>query len=271
MLYVDYVVADTEIAEVGDEGRGLRFFRKRARGYIDFVGEIVGAEDDEIGFGEHDAGSDWRAHDDGHAEIAGHEAGFFKHHVAARLWNAAAKTVGDLVIAQDSGEALDVALMHSSKHDAGFRLHQLFQLLGERGNGAVEAKGGPSGQLDLTQRRVFLEHVNRAELIEVQAHVRAERRLQDFGAQINVFRADERTNSGALVTQLDFIPPAVNLIADHAWLIDKERASGQKREQRTLGTGDRRKELPAWEDTDAAGCCSFRGHLFILDFDALAA
>ena len=69
-----------------------------------------------------------RAHDDRHAQIARHVAGFFKHHVAARLWNAAAQTVGDLIIAQDGGEALDVALMHGGKHDARFCFHKTFSI-----------------------------------------------------------------------------------------------------------------------------------------------
>ena len=50
--------------------------------------------------------------------------------------------------------------------------HQVFQLLGERGNGAVKAQRGPRVQLDLAQRGVFVEHVDRAELIEIEAHVR---------------------------------------------------------------------------------------------------
>ena len=98
-----------------------------------------------------------------------------------------------------------------------------------------------------------------------------QRRLKNLGAQIDIFRADERADAGALVALLDLVPPAIDLVADHGGLIDKQRASGQQREQRLLGAGDGREELPAGKDADAAGRRGFGGHLFILDFDALAA
>ena len=84
VLDVDDVIADAEIAEVGDEGRGLRSLGHGPRRDVGFVGEIVGAEDDEIGFGKADARRKRRAHDDRHAQIAGHVAGFFKHGFAPR-------------------------------------------------------------------------------------------------------------------------------------------------------------------------------------------
>ena len=55
VLDVDHVIADGEVAKVGDKGRGLRSLRLGARGDIGFVGEIVGAEDDQVGVGETDA------------------------------------------------------------------------------------------------------------------------------------------------------------------------------------------------------------------------
>ncbi len=55
VLHVDHVVADAEIAEVGDEGRGLRSLGIGTRRDIGLVGEIVGAEDDQVGVGKADA------------------------------------------------------------------------------------------------------------------------------------------------------------------------------------------------------------------------
>ncbi len=83
VLDVDDVVADGEIAEVGDKGGGLGALGLGARGDVGFVGEIVGPEDDQVRVGEADAGGDLRAHDDGHAQVAGHVAGFFEHGLAA--------------------------------------------------------------------------------------------------------------------------------------------------------------------------------------------
>ena len=48
VLDVDDVVADGEVAEVGDEGGGFGFLRLGTGGDVGFVGEVVGAEDDEI-------------------------------------------------------------------------------------------------------------------------------------------------------------------------------------------------------------------------------
>ncbi len=59
-------------------------------------------------------------------------------------------------------------------------VHQTLQMIGEGGNGAVKAQGGTRGQLDFAKRRVFIEHVDDAELIEVEAHVGVELRLQDL-------------------------------------------------------------------------------------------
>jgi hypothetical protein len=53
----------------------------------------------------------------------------------------------------------------------------------------VKAQRGPRVQLDLAERVVFVQHVHHAELIEIEAHVRRRAmRLQNFGAQIDVFR-----------------------------------------------------------------------------------
>ncbi len=58
VLDVDDVVADGEVAEVGDEGRGLGALGLGACGDVGIVGEIVGAEDDEVGVGKADAGGE---------------------------------------------------------------------------------------------------------------------------------------------------------------------------------------------------------------------
>ena len=49
-------------------------------------------------------------------------AGFIEHGFAAGRGDAAAEAVGNLVVAQHGGEALDVALMRRGEHDARLRL-----------------------------------------------------------------------------------------------------------------------------------------------------
>ena len=81
---------------------------------------------------------------------------------------------------------------------------------------------------DLAQRRVFVEHVDGAELVEIEAEMRLQEALQNFGAQVNIFRPDEVADAGALVALLHLVPPAVDLVAHHAGLVDKQNGLGRR-------------------------------------------
>ena len=89
VLDVDDVVADGEVAEVGDEGGGFGFAAADgAGGDVGVVDEVLCAEEDELAGGgvcvevEHlDAGGDGGLDDDGRAQVAGEVAGF-----ASRRW-----------------------------------------------------------------------------------------------------------------------------------------------------------------------------------------
>ncbi len=93
---------------------------------------------------------------------------------------AAAEAVGHLVLAQHGGDALHIALRGHSEHDALLRCHQVLELLNERGNGAVEAKCRARVHRNLAERIVFVEHVDGAELIEIETGMRVEERLAGF-------------------------------------------------------------------------------------------
>ncbi len=221
----------------------------------------------------------WRAHDDGDAHVAGEVAGFLKHGFAAAVDGAAAEAIGDLVLAQDGGHAFDVALVGGGEDDVRLRFHELAELLGERGDGAVEAQRGAGVEGDFAEGGVFVEHIDGAELVEIEPEVRIEQALKDFGAEIDIFRTDEIADAGALVTLLDLVPPSVDLVADHAGLVDEEDGLGEELEEMALGARDGGEEFPAGKDTDAAGGSGFDGEIFgawslssaSLDLDALAA
>ena len=155
-------------------------------------------------------------------------AGFVKDGFA-RARDAAAEAVGNLVVAQHGGQALDVALVGRGEHDAHFSGHQVFELVSEGGDGAVETQRGARWKFDFAERRVFFEDVDHAELIEVEAHVGFEGGLQNFRAEVDVLRADERADAGALVALLDLVPPAIDLVADHGRFFDEE---GKARDER---------------------------------------
>jgi hypothetical protein len=101
----------------------------------------------------------------------------------------------------------------------------------------MKPQRGPRVQLDLAQRVVFVQHVHHAQLIEVEAHVRIELRLQHLGPQIDIFGPYQRSHRRALMPLLDLVPPAIDLVAHHRRLFDKQRALGQQRQQRLIRSG----------------------------------
>jgi len=52
--------------------------------------------------------------------------------------------------------------------------------------------------------------------------------LKDFRAEVDIFRPDEVADAAALVALLNLVPPAVDLVADHAGLVDKEDGFGMR-------------------------------------------
>ena len=146
---VDDVVADGEVAEVGDEGGGFGFAAADgAGGDVGVVDEILCAEDDDLAGGglveveDLDAGGDGGLDDDRGAEVSGEVAGFAVDVGAAGCFAARAEAVGELVLLQEAGEAFDFALVGRGEEDAGFLLHERVECVDERGDGAVEALVG---------------------------------------------------------------------------------------------------------------------------------
>ncbi len=91
----------------------------------------------------------------------------------------------------------------------------------------MEAQRGPRREFDFAERSIVVEHIDRAKLIEVQARMRLQHGLQNFRAQVDVFRTNERADAGAIVALLDLVPPALDLVAHHGWFFDEERTAGQ--------------------------------------------
>ena len=107
VLDVDNVVVDGEIAEVGDEGGGLRFGARRARRVdLGFVEEIARAEDGEARIGDGDAFGHERLHDGGADFFAGKIGGVVDIGFA-RTRSAAAEAERHAVLGENFGESLD--------------------------------------------------------------------------------------------------------------------------------------------------------------------
>ncbi len=139
----------------------------------------------QIRVGKADARGHWRPHNHRHVQIASQVTGLVQHRLAG-MRIAAAQPVRNLVLTQHRGQPLHVALMGRGQHHPRSGSHQRLQLLGQRRNGAVEAERGPRVHLNLAQRPILVQHVHRAQLIQIEPHLRFQLRRQDFGTQINV-------------------------------------------------------------------------------------
>ena len=160
----------------------MDLLRLGARGDVGFVGKIVGAEDDEVRIGKADAGGDLRAHDDGHAHVAGHVAGFVES--GLEPWRGRRGCRGDKAPGTRAAAwpvRSTSPCVGGSEDDALSPAAIRFrELLDERGNGAVEAQRRPRVYGDFAERSVFVEHVDGAELIEVEAGMRFEECPEGF-------------------------------------------------------------------------------------------
>ena len=261
VLDVDDVVADGEVAEVGDEGGRFGLGAgDRAGLHVGVVDKVVGAKEDELACGgatvrvaqiEHlDAIRDGSANDDGSAQVSGEIAGLGVDVGAARGLGARAETVGDVILLQQAGEALDLALVGRGDQNAGILLGERVDGLDERGNAAVEALGGPGGEVDLGEiAAVGVENVDSAKLVEFEAGELAQAVVEVPGRDVDILRADERADAGAVVALLDLVPPALALVLDHGRLLDENACGGAEEiEQGGVGACDGREELPAGKD-----------------------
>ncbi len=130
---VDDVVADGEVAEVGDEGGGLWICCGVTGRAVTSASSVrscapkrmiwrAGRDFVEV---EHlHAVGDGGLDDDGGAQVAGEVAGLGVDGGAAGGLRARAEAVGDLVLLQQAGEAFDFALIGRGDEDAGVLLHE---------------------------------------------------------------------------------------------------------------------------------------------------
>ena len=105
---VNDVIADLQIAEVGEERGDFRLLALRARSDgVGFVEQIARAEDGEVRVGKHHAIGHVGFGERGGENFAGEVTGFVG--VAFAAAGAAAETKRDVVFGEDIGEALDFA------------------------------------------------------------------------------------------------------------------------------------------------------------------
>ena len=261
------VVADGEVAEVGDEGGGLGLgAAHRASGDVGVVDEVLRAEEDDLRGGglveveDLDAVGDGCLDDDRRAQITGEVARLGVDGGAARSLIARTESVGELVLLQQSGEALHLTLVRSGEEDASVFEYEGFDRFDQRRNGAVEALRGAGMEVDLGEiAAVGVEDIDEAELVEFAAGEPVQQVVEVPRGEVDIVGPDEVADAGAVVALLDLVPPALALVLHHGRLFDEDAGGWTEQvEERLVGSRDRSEELPAGEDGRFAGP---RGHV----------
>ena len=203
VLDVNDVIADSQIAKVGDKCGGLGLAAGDGAGLdVSVVDQILRAEEDELTGGgtavgvaevEHlDAIGDGGLDDDRSAQVTGEIAGLRIDGGAARGLRARAETIGHLVLLQETGETFDLALIRRGDENTRILLRERVNGLDQSGDIAVEALGGAGGEVDLGELGpVRIQNVDSAELVKFEAGITAQPVVQIPGRDVDVIWPDE--------------------------------------------------------------------------------
>ncbi len=144
---VDDVVADLQVAEVGEECGDFRLLALRARSdSVGFVEKIASAENGEMGVGEHHAIGDVGFGERGGENFSGEVTGFVG--VAFAAAGAAAQAEADVVFGEDVGEAFDFAGVGDGEQNLISLPGEFLDFFEHRRNRAVEAGSGLGEESD---------------------------------------------------------------------------------------------------------------------------
>ena len=162
------------------------------------------------------------------------------------MLRARAEAIREAVFAQQVGESLDFALVGRRDDDAVFLCGERLQLVDEGRDRSMEAQRGPRREVDFRGRvDIFVQHIDRAKLIELEAGQRGDLVLQLPRVQVDVRRGDEAADAGALVALLDFVPPALGLVLQHRRLFHENLRVAEEVEERAVGAGHAGRRTPS--------------------------
>ena len=245
---VDDVVADLQVAEVGEERGDFRFLALRARGDgVGFVEQIARAEDGEVRFGEQNAVGDVGFGQRGGENFSGEVTGFVG--VAFAAAGAAAEAEADVVLGEDVGEAFDFAGVGDGEQDLLAGAGELLDFFEHRRNRAVEAGSGLGEERD--GGLVFA--AGDAEMLYVGSGQGRDFLPPVVWRQIQICGANEIADAAAFVGFFDARPEAVELGAEEIGFVEQDGGAGEQIEDAAVGAGDGSVELPAGENGDSAG------------------
>ena len=143
VLDVHHVIADGEIAKVGEERRDFRLLPLRM-GQRNFrlIEQIARAEENQVRLRQRDAFGHISLHDGGGGYVFREVGGLVHINFAARLGGAAANAERQVVLVEDVGQALDFAGAGNGKDDALAFAREASDLFRHGGDRAVKARRG---------------------------------------------------------------------------------------------------------------------------------
>ena len=141
VLDVDDVVANLQVAEIGEKCRGLRFLPLRTRDHrIRFIEQIARAQDGEVGVRQHHTIGNVGLGQRGGEHFAGEIGSLVG--ITFSAARAAAQAERHGVLAENVGQAFDFAgVGHGNQHPLALR-NLLLYFLEHGGNRAMEARRG---------------------------------------------------------------------------------------------------------------------------------
>ena len=224
VLDVHDVIADREIAKVGEKGRDLRLLPLRMRQRnLRLVEQIARAEEHQVCLGQRDAFGHVGLDDGGRRNVFVEVGGLVDVDFAARLGRAAADAERQVVFVEDVGQPLDFAGAGDGEDNALAFAREPADFLGHGGNRAVKARRG----LRLQDQMLALVRALDAELLDGDGRCLLQARAPLFWSEVKIFRANQIADQAALVRVGDLGPPGILRLFESVWLVEQNSRAGQ--------------------------------------------
>ncbi len=263
---MDDVVADGEIAEVGEERRHLRFLALRTtERNFGLVEQIAGAEENKVRVGQRNTLGHVRLDDDGGRNVIGEIRGLVDEDFHAGLGRTATNAKRQVVLVKDVGQPFDLAGARHRKHDTLTFAGQLADLLGHGGDRAVKTHGGLGLQDDVLAVIGTFD----AELLNGENRRLLQRLRPLLWTEIQFFRPHQIANQAAVMRVGELRPPGVVRFVECVRFVEYDRRTGNQVEKGLLSSGDGCVKLPSGKHAHARVAHGFLNR-FVVTREAMA-
>ena len=247
MLDVDDVVADLQIAEIGEECRHLRFLPLRTQRHVRFVKQVACAKDREVRLRQQNTVGNVGLGERRGEHLAREVAGFVR--VALPAAGAASQAERNVVLGEDVGQSLDLAGVGSGEENLLAIGNEFLDFIEHRRHGSMEARSRLREKRD---RRIIFT-AGDAQVLNVGSGKCGDLLPPRIRRQVQIFRADEIADAAAFMHVAHALPEAIELLAQLIRFVEKNRRARKQIEDGAVSSGDGSVELPAGKRRDSAG------------------